>query len=96
MLHGFLKQRKTFLTWQEKVLHKLDLLGESTIIDLARSFSAHIDYRVILPLVYHLIASGNLIYDISLPLDEKQFVRRGKIHHQMNDFFLEGGVVIEA
>lgn len=90
LLHGFLKQRKTYSQWQGQVLQKLNYLKESTIIELARSFSSSCDYRVILPLIYHLIASGYLTYDISQQLDGKQYVRVGNLMKQLKDHFLEG------
>ncbi|OCT16708.1 hypothetical protein A8709_08555 [Paenibacillus pectinilyticus] len=90
MLHGFLKKRKTYEFWQDQILLKLEYLQECTVIDLARSFSSSVDFRVILPIIYHLIASGSLTYNISKPLSENLLVKVGNLMSQLNPHFQEG------
>ncbi len=84
MLVGFLKRRKTYSQWEELVLYKLESLGGCSIVDLARSFTSHVDYRVILPLIYHLIAGGKFEINISEPINEHQQVRIGNIMNTIN------------
>ncbi|MCR8633206.1 TnsA endonuclease C-terminal domain-containing protein [Paenibacillus radicis (ex Xue et al. 2023)] len=90
LLHGFLKHRKTYSQWKGQILHRLNYLEESTIIELARSFSSSVDFRVVLPAIYHLIASGSLTYNISKPLSENQLVKVGNLMCQLNTHFQEG------
>lgn len=89
LLHGFLKQRKTYIIWQDQVLMKLEHLAYCSILDLARSFSSFIDYRVILPVIYHLIAKGHLSINLSQAIDEKQIVKKGNLLSQLNQHFQE-------
>jgi hypothetical protein len=90
LLHGFLKKRKTYDYWQDQILIKIQYLQECTILDLARSFSSNVDFRVILPVIYHLIASGYLTYNISKPIGENQTVKIGNLMCQLNPHFNEG------
>ncbi|MEK5061495.1 hypothetical protein MHB81_24500 [Paenibacillus sp. FSL H7-0326] len=85
-LVGFLKPRKTYHLWLQQVLTIVENSAECSIITLARSFTSHIDYHAILPLVYHLIANGYLEVNINEPINERQYVRRGSIMSQLNQF----------
>lgn len=86
---GF-KKRKSYEIWQDQILLKLEYLQECTIINLARSFSSSVDFRVVLPVIYHLIASGSLTYNISQPLGENQLVKVGNVMSQLVPHFRDG------
>jgi hypothetical protein len=84
-LAGFLKTRKSYQIWLQPVLLKMEMLEECSIIDLARSFTSHADYHAILPLIYHLIANGQLEVNVYEAITQMHIVRKGSILKQLTD-----------
>jgi hypothetical protein len=63
-LEGFIKKRKNADLWIPELVRRINQLGKSSIVDLAYDFSLRIDPLFILPIIYHLIATG--VFSISL------------------------------
>lgn len=79
LLNRFLKPRTYYRYLEFELLQKVAYLTEITVLDLAKSFTAKVDYRMVLPLVYHLIAKGKLKTNINVNIDEKSIVQIGNI-----------------
>jgi hypothetical protein len=88
-LFGFLKRRKSFTTLQSQVLLKVESYQEISILDLARSFVGITDFRVVLPLIYHLIAVGKLKINLAERIHEYRIVRIGSVLDQLNDYIVQ-------
>lgn len=69
-LFGFLKKRKSYDLWTSKLIERLTNLQRVSISDLATSFSEEIDPLLILPIVYHLIATGIFYVDLYVKINE--------------------------
>jgi hypothetical protein len=92
LLNRFLKPRSYYPKWEEELMQKVAYLSEITVLDLAKSFSGKVDYRMILPLVYHLIAKGQLRTNINFDIDEKSLVQIGNIVNGLENLFDKDGV----
>lgn len=96
-LLNYLKPRKHYDQWVSEVLYKMKLVQQTKVIELAKGFSAKVDFRFILPLIYHLIARGSLHTNLYKPINEKSQVQLGSL---VNDIFKlfekDGGVLHET
>jgi hypothetical protein len=84
-LLNYLKPRKHYEQWIPEVLNKMTYIQQIKVVELAKGFSAKIDFRFILPVIYHLIARGNLNTDLYKPINEKSEVQLGSL---VNDIFM--------
>ncbi|WP_205628725.1 hypothetical protein, partial [Acinetobacter baumannii] len=66
-LWNYIKPRKNFEILIPEIIHKLNFIQQSTVNEVARSFSARIDFRLVLPVVYHMICTGVLTTDFTKP-----------------------------
>lgn len=87
-LWNFLKQRKNVDLWFEESEQKMLYIQETSIIELAKSFSAKIDYRLILPVIWHMVSIGRFRCDLTKPLDQYSEVRIGNISDQLVDYLV--------
>jgi hypothetical protein len=55
--------------------------------EVARSFSARVDFRLVLPVVYHMICTGLLTTDFIKPINEQSIVSIGSSSTQILEFF---------
>lgn len=69
-LIGFMKQRYEYINLIPSLLAKLESMKDTTVNELLNSFSGEIDRLILLPLVYHLIATGSIFTDIETPISE--------------------------
>lgn len=69
-LIGFMKQRYEYINLIPSLLAKLENMKDTTVNELLNSFSDEIDRLILLPLVYHLIATGSIFTDIETPISE--------------------------
>lgn len=69
-LIGFLKQRKEYDRLIPILIKKLKIIQETTINELIIDFSDKIDPLILLPLIYHLIATGHIFVNIEKEISE--------------------------
>ncbi|GLX71430.1 hypothetical protein MU1_57800 [Paenibacillus glycanilyticus] len=74
-LKNFLKERSYYSTWYIKVKTSLSILEETSVYHLAETFRNEIDPLLIKPLVYHLIASGEFLADVSQIIDSTTHIK---------------------
>lgn len=88
LLAGFTKTRKWFHSYSPQVISKLRFVGEASITELSQSFIPQYDPLLVLPVIYHLIATGYLWVNIDEPITEYSTVR---ILSETNQLFLQIG-----
>lgn len=86
-LWNYIKPRKNFEILIPEIIHKLNFIQQSTVNEVARSFSARIDFRLVLPVVYHMICTGVLTTDFTKPINEQSVVSIGSSSTQISEFF---------
>ncbi|RFU60739.1 TnsA endonuclease N-terminal domain-containing protein [Peribacillus glennii] len=64
-LIGFIRRRNIYTKWGPEVLEKLSYLQPCSIEVIARSFTTKVDPLFILPVIYHLIATGYVHIDVN-------------------------------
>src|SRR5690606_28278883 len=79
LLTNYLKPRKNYEKYIPEILYKMKYLINISVIELAKSFSSKVDFRFVLPVVYHLIATGRLNTDLNQPIDHNSVVQLGNI-----------------
>ncbi|MFJ7993851.1 hypothetical protein ACIQY5_16950 [Peribacillus frigoritolerans] len=90
LLRHFQRPRTYYTSWEKELVQKISYLSGVSILELANSFSGKTDYRLILPLVYHLITRGVLKTNINVDINEKSIVQLGNIGEALTEFI--GGV----
>ncbi|MBT2716958.1 TnsA endonuclease N-terminal domain-containing protein [Bacillus sp. ISL-57] len=88
-LSNYMRPRSYFVKWEQELLQKLLYRTEISVIELAKGFSSKGDYRVILPLIYHLIAKGKLKVNINIDINDKSIVQLGNISDDLKLFIQE-------
>lgn len=88
-LSNFIRPRSYYVKWEREILQKFLYRKEVAITDLAREFTSKVDYRYVLPLIYHLIAKGKLKVNINKRIDENSIVQLGNISEDLKVFILE-------
>ncbi|HEY2492284.1 MAG TPA: TnsA endonuclease N-terminal domain-containing protein [Paenibacillus sp.] len=88
-LKGFLKERYYYDKWRQITIHRLSILGNTTIQSLSESLKDHTDPLLIKPLIFHLIAHGFINLDV-----QREINSRSEIHlnNHMINTLSEGGV----
>ncbi|MCU6794862.1 hypothetical protein OB236_22370 [Paenibacillus sp. WQ 127069] len=77
--------------WIPEIRNKMKYIHETSILELARGFSAQADFRSILPCIYHLIFKGELQTNVRSRITEKSIIRAGSCSEQFLDLFhIEG------
>ncbi|EOR20208.1 hypothetical protein A499_25173 [Niallia nealsonii AAU1] len=85
-LWNFLKPRKNTESWLREIEEKITYLDEITVIELAKSFSGKIDYRAILPLIWHLVSIGKLQVNLMKKFDQYSDVKMGNIQQTLQEY----------
>lgn len=86
-LVNYLRPRDYFADLIPEVNRRVQYLHKVDVLRLAKSFEPKLDYRHVLPLIYHLIATGSLITDISKKVDSSSEVAFGTIFHEIDQLF---------
>ena len=86
-LWNYSKVQKNFSSFVDEIIYKARVLSNTNIINLAKSFSGKIDYRFILPVVYHLIFKGELQVDYMQPITSKSEIKYGTKMPVLSDYF---------
>ena len=74
-LMGFLKPRMGFEAIIPKVIARMNFMGSTTIDELSRGFQGLAHPLLVLPVIYHLIATGVLKVKVHAPIDECSEIR---------------------
>jgi hypothetical protein len=91
-LNPYLKKRNSYSQWTDQVINKLCYLEASSVLDLARSFAASVDFRFILPVVYHLIATGVFSVNFQKTINEHTLVTIGNLSGQLQQYLGESDI----
>ncbi|MDC3414772.1 hypothetical protein [Terrihalobacillus insolitus] len=90
-LNGSLKKQKRFEEWIPEIIYRLKVLGESTVYELSQTFSTKVNPLMIMPVIYHLIASGKFHIDITKKIDENSVIKIKNFNEQLLPYLnLEG------
>ncbi|MFF2912781.1 hypothetical protein [Paenibacillus sp. NPDC057934] len=95
-LSQFRKSRKYYKQWIGQVMNKASYLEGASIIELALSFSGLTDYRIILPLIFHLITKGQLGVNILEKVSEQSRFSVGNVMNPFELAFRPGGYLDEV
>ncbi|MEK3717407.1 TnsA endonuclease N-terminal domain-containing protein [Paenibacillus sp. FSL R7-0333] len=95
-LAPFRKSRKYYKHWIDQVMNKAAYLEGASIIELALSFSGLTDYRIILPMIYHLITNGKLGVNILERVSEQSKFSIGNVMNPFELAFQPGGYLDEV
>ncbi|MBV6685528.1 hypothetical protein KV679_17620 [Bacillus sp. JRC01] len=90
LLHIFQRERSYYNLWEEELLLKISYFKQATVLELAQSFAAKADFRLISPLIYHLISKGVLETDITSEINLHSVVQLGSIKGLLLEFINEG------
>ncbi|MDQ0873865.1 hypothetical protein QFZ77_002524 [Paenibacillus sp. V4I3] len=97
LLMNYMKPREYYDAWIQEILNKMLYLKNPTVEHLAKSFSAKIDHRDILPIIYHLIFRGDLRTDIFIPVNNCSVLELGDLSKDLITYFhLEGGPFVAS
>ncbi|MEH7301902.1 TnsA endonuclease N-terminal domain-containing protein [Neobacillus drentensis] len=80
-LIGFVREKDAYVLWIEEVLEKLRYFNSVSIQDVAISFKTKTDPLFILPVIYHLIASGSIYVNINEKISPAAIIQpvKGKV-----------------
>jgi hypothetical protein len=91
LLMNYMRPRDYYEAWIPEILNKMKYLKYPTAEHLAKSFSAKIDHRELLPIIYHLIFRGELHTDIFVPVNNCSILELGNLSKDLfSYFYLEG------
>ncbi|OCT12539.1 hypothetical protein A8709_32475 [Paenibacillus pectinilyticus] len=97
LLMNYMKPREYYDAWIPEILNKMLYLKNPTVEHLAKSFSAKIDHRDILPIIYHLIFRGDLRTDIFIPVNICSVLELGDLSKDLITYFhLEGDTFVAS
>jgi hypothetical protein len=94
-LVNYLKPRDYYADLLPELHRRIEYLVHVEVMRLAKSFEPRIDYRYVLPLIFHLIATGVLKTDLNSKVDSNSEVAFGTIFDDVELLF-EKGVNDEA
>ncbi|MBA2939866.1 hypothetical protein HZF08_16255 [Paenibacillus sp. CGMCC 1.16610] len=86
-LVNYLRPREYYSALIPEVRRRVEYLHKVEVLRLAKSFEPRMDYRHVLPLIFHLIATGVLITNISKRIDQTSEVSYGTIFNDINLLF---------
>ncbi|QQE78388.1 hypothetical protein [Alicyclobacillus sp. SO9] len=75
LLTGFTKSRKWYANCVPQLMAKLQFIEQTSIVELSRSLIPQYDPLLVLPVIYHLIATGALWVNIKKPITEHSTVK---------------------
>lgn len=86
-LINYLRPRDYFSNLIPELMRRVEYINKVEVIRLAKSFEPKVDYRFVLPLIFHLIATGNLFTDINKKVDSTSDVTKGSIFAELNKLY---------
>ncbi|WP_088835165.1 hypothetical protein [Paenibacillus tyrfis] len=89
-LVNYLRPREYYGDLVPEVNRRIAYQGKVEVIRLAKSFEPKLDYRFVLPLIFHLIASGSLMTNINKKVDHTSEVTVGTIFSDIKQLFVMG------
>lgn len=94
-LINYLQPRFYYNDWLPELTYRLEHFKNIDIYRLAKSFEPKIDHRHILPIIYHLIATGMLKTDLTKKVDHTSFVTFGSVDEEISQLIEMEGKNIE-
>ena len=94
-LQGAIRKRKRFEEWIPEILYRVEHMKQVTINELASSFSTKENPLLVMPAVYHLIATGVLQIDITKKIDQYSEVRLKKQNEELLPYLNLDGELFE-
>lgn len=73
-MNGYLRTRKYYSDWHDQVINRLRNIGPCTVDQLSSSFIDSIDPLHIKPLVFHLMAKGDFLVDVTQIINSKSII----------------------
>nr|WP_245243448.1 TnsA endonuclease N-terminal domain-containing protein [Mesobacillus selenatarsenatis] len=74
-LNGFTRRKRQYVDFIQEVLNKLLHFQMSTIEEMANSFKPKVDPLFIVPVIYHLIATGYIYININEKISTSTIIR---------------------
>lgn len=84
LMAGYLRTRKYYSEWQDQVINRLRNIGPCTVDQLSSSFIDSVDPLHIKPLVFHLMAKGNFLVDVTQTINSNSVIN---INTEMKSVF---------
>ncbi|KGR89282.1 hypothetical protein CD30_17405 [Ureibacillus massiliensis 4400831 = CIP 108448 = CCUG 49529] len=94
-LQGAIRKRKRFDEWIPEIIYRVEHMKGVTIDELASSFSPKVNPLLILPAIYHLIATGILQINITKEIDQYSEVRLKKLNEELLPYLNLDGDLFE-
>ncbi|BDH63550.1 hypothetical protein MTP04_36800 [Lysinibacillus sp. PLM2] len=94
-LQGAIRKRKRFDEWIPEIIYRVEHMKGVTIDELASSFSPKVNPLLILPAIYHLIATGFLQINITKEIDQYSEVRLKKLNEELLPYLNLDGELFE-
>lgn len=86
-LVNYLRPREYYNDLIPEIKQRLEFFQSIEVLRLAKSFEPKIDYRYVLPLIFHLIATGVLMADLSKNVDSTSHVSLGTLYNEISSLF---------
>ncbi len=84
LMAGYLRMRTYYSDWHDQVINRLRNIGPCTVDQLSFSFIDSVDPLHIKPLVFHLIAKGIFLVDVTKTINSVSIIN---INSEMNSVF---------
>lgn len=94
-LQGAIRKRKRFDEWIPEIIYRVEHMENITIDELASSFSPKANPLLVMPAIYHLIATGILQINITKEIDQYSEVRLKKLNEQLLPYLNLDGDLFE-
>lgn len=94
-LQGAIRKRKGFDEWIPEIIYRVEHMENITIDELASSFSPKANPLLVMPAIYHLIATGILQINITKEIDQYSEVRLKKLNEQLLPYLNLDGELFE-
>ncbi|MGG1515533.1 hypothetical protein ABE504_08975 [Paenibacillus oryzisoli] len=86
-LVNYLRPREYYCDLIPEIIRRINYLHKVEVIRVAKSFEPKVDYRHVLPLIFHMIATGTLVTNINKKIDHTSEVSFGSLFHDINLLF---------
>lgn len=94
-LHGFIRKQKRFEEWMPEIIYRVEHMKNVTVNELAISFSPKVNPLIVIPIIYHLVAIGELQIDITKEINQHSEVRLRRLNEGLLPFFKLDGELFE-
>jgi hypothetical protein len=91
LLAGFTRKRTYYKDLLPEIIYRTKFLNNVTVIELAKSFSSQINPLMVLPAIYHLVATGVFKVDLHRSIDENSGVSIADDIDYLNTYFTKEG-----